>query len=103
MTIVAQRVDGPPQRRDEGLTGVGDGVWQLRAGEGIMGPRPTAPPGRVREPLVIAATFGPLVLLRLLLQRDVQVKCSFFFFFFRRVRKIFYLKSKKKKLKGDAM
>lgn len=60
-----------------------------------MGPQPTAPAGRVREPLVIAATFGPLVILRLLPhRRPGEVK-----------RRNFALKSKKKKktLKGDAM
>lgn len=53
----------------------------MRASEGIMGAQPMVPAGRVRESLVIAATFVPLVLFHLLSQRDVQLKYYFFFFF----------------------
>lgn len=60
-----------------------------------MGVQPTAPAGRVRESLVITATFGPLAVFHLLSQTDVQVKCSFFYF--KRVRENFFLKREKKK------
>lgn len=60
-----------------------------------MGAQPTTPAGRVRESLVITATFGPLAVFHLLSQTDVQVKSSFFYF--KRVREIFFLKSGKNK------
>lgn len=97
MTIVAQHADGLLQSRDQGLTGVEDGLRvldkQVRAGEEIMGAQPTVPAGKVTESLVIEATFGPLALFHLLSQRDVQVKCSFYYF--KIARKKISLKVKK--------